>query len=65
MWAYIDVITPIWSYLPLIALILPYVPYSLYIQCILLLRKLFMEILHLKEFGEAEHVDTNAVCVFI
>ena len=24
-----------------------------------------MEILHLKEFGEAESVDTNAVCVFI
>ena len=24
-----------------------------------------MEILHLKEFGEAERVDMNAVCVFI
>ena len=34
-------------------------------QCILLLRTLFMDILHLKEFGEAERVDTNAVCVFI
>ena len=48
IWPYLDLITPIWSYLPLIALILPYVPYSPNI-CIILLRKLFMEILHFKE----------------
>ena len=64
IWPYLDFITPIWSYLPLIALILPYVPYSPNI-CILLLRKLVMEILHIKEFGDAESVDTNAVSVFI
>ena len=64
IWPYLDFITPISSCLPLIALILPYVPYSPNI-CILLLRKVFMEILHFKEFGDAESVDTNAVCVFI
>ena len=51
------------SYL-VIALIWPYVPYSPKIG-ILLLRQLFMEILHFKEFDDAESVATNAVWVFI
>ena len=65
----------IWAYLPLIARILPYVPYSPYI-CILLLRlhpcakfqsngPLFMDILNLKQLGDTESVATNAVWVLI
>ena len=65
---YLNKIPLFGAYLPLIALILPYVPYSPHI-CILLLRlhpgpvqnfraigPLFMEILHFEDLG-----DTNVV----
>ena len=64
IWPYLDLITPIGSYLPLIALILPYVPYSPNI-CILILRNLFMEILHFKEFGMQKVLTRiQFVCLF-
>ena len=60
---YLALIIPIWAYLPLIALILPYVPYSPHmyssietapLQNFRAIGSLFMEILHFQELGVTE-----------
>ena len=68
----VTLITLIWAYLPLINLILPYVPHSPYI-CILLLRlhllqtfraigPLFMDILHFKDLEDTHVISECSLC---